>query len=286
MGLRFSVLMMTFQGMEYLPYSLQSIYDFADEIIICDGIIQQFNLQHNQDCKANGGSTDGTDEFIHNFNDKDNKIKFKVGQWRYEKEKRQYMLNQAKGDWMFVVDIDEVYKPEHLQWIKQKLKDEKRIKAVWLHHYRFCRDFNHYYLWGCNVFQKMYPHCRLYGLRDMLYDKRKVFKYPFHESKNVTRAEFDKHLIFPNEHDIVCYHYSNVCSKEKSMKKKAIAQGLGHNISQWESDWFGIGISKEEYFQRRNIKEFKGEHPEIMKSHPYYNSPPDWWKHETKKNKF
>lgn len=282
--MKISVLMMTFQGMEYLPYSLKAIYDFADEIILCDGIIDRFNLQNNIDFRANGGSTDGTDEFVKNFDDKDKKIKYKIGHWKYEKEKRQYMLNYATGDWMMVVDIDEIYKPEHLDWIKEYINNRKDLKAIWISHYRFCLDFQHYYLWGCNVFQKMFPGNKLYGLRDIWYPGKKVFKYPFHESKNISRKEFDKYLVFPHIDNIVCYHYSNICTEDKAIKKRAIAEGLGHNISKWWTDWFGVGISKEKYFKKRNIKKFEGKHPEIMKTHPYYKKPPDWWKYEIKKN--
>lgn len=271
-----TALIMTFNGMEYLPYALQSIYNFADEIIICDGIIHRFNLQNIQNCKANGGSVDKTDNFIKNFKDKDKKIKYKVGEWEYEKQKRQYMLNQARCDWIMTVDTDEVYKSEQLKFISQLIKERKDLKAIWLNHYRFCLDFQHCYRWGSNVFQKRFAGCKLYGLRDIWFHKNKVFKYPFHESKNITRKEFDKSLVFPNENIISCYHYSNVCTKEKAEKKRAIAEGLGHNISKWWEDWFGVGISKDEYYRRRNIFEFKEEHPEIMKKHSYYKNPPGW----------
>lgn len=274
--MKISVLMMTFQGMEYLPYSLMGIYDFADEIIIVDGIIDRFNLHNQIDYRADGGSTDGTAEFIINFPDSDKKINYKVGRWKYEKEKRQYMLNLASGDWMFVVDIDEVYHHEQLNWIRKYLENNKKIKGVWAQHFRFCLDFKHYYQWSCNVLQRMYTGNKLFGLRDIFYPGHKVYKAPFKESRGITIEEYNTHLFCPKKENFLCYHYSNVCSKDKAIKKKAIAEGLGHNIKQWEADWFGVGISRKEYYKKRKICQFNGKHPEIMKTHPYYKNPPEW----------
>ncbi len=60
--------MQVWNEINWFPYSLKSIYDFADEIIICEGCHTTWN-------DSSLRSSDGTIEFIKNFNDKDKKIK-------------------------------------------------------------------------------------------------------------------------------------------------------------------------------------------------------------------
>jgi len=278
---KISVLMNVFNAMEYLPYALKSIYDIADEIIVYDGLIKQFNKDGSVK-SDNGSSIDGTVEFITNYPDDDRKIVFSSSMWDWEKDKRQAMVNQASGDWMMTVDSDEVYKAKDLAYVIDVIDKNPQLKSIWLTHYRFCGDFNNFYKWPGAVWQKMYPNAKLYGLREMLYEGNKVYKWPYAGCRNVNDSEFKKHLWLPSEKEIVCYHYSNVCSLEKAHRKKLISVGLGHKMNVWDQEQFGVGMSQQDFMRLRHLYEFNGEHPEVMQEHPYIKNPPEWMK-EVKK---
>lgn len=272
--MRISVLMNVFNAMEYLPYSLKSIYDFADEIIICDGLIKQFNKDGS--VKSNdGGSTDGTNEFVDSYPDGDKKISLYSNAWDWEKDKRQWMVDRATGDWMMTVDADEVYKGDDLNYVRATIEKNPRLLSVWLTHYRFCGDFYHFYRWPGAVWQKLYSKAKLYGLRELIYGK-KVYKWPYHICRNVSETEFNQRVWMPAERAIVCYHYSNVCTVEKAHRKKLISRGLGHNLTAWDQEQFGVGISQKEFEGVRNLHAFSGTHPDVMLEHPYYERPPAW----------
>ncbi len=275
--MKISVVMSVFQSMEYLPYSLKSVYGFADEILICDGLVGQFNRSGS--VKSNKGlSNDGTIEFIKDFPDPCKKIKFNTEIQEWEKDKRQFIVDRATGNWIMTVDSDEVYKEADLVYVKDTIKKNPDILSIWIHHYRFCGDFWHRYHWPCSVFQKKIKGQKLYGLREMWFPGEKTYRWPKSHCNNVTEEEFKKHLWFPAEREIICYHYSNVCSKDKMRRKRLISVGLGHNMNNWDEKSFGIGLDQKGYEKIRDIVRFEGKHPEIMKRHRYYKQPPEWMK--------
>ncbi|GAF81355.1 unnamed protein product, partial [marine sediment metagenome] len=187
--------------------------------------------------------------------------------WKWEKEKRQHIVGRATGDWIMTVDSDEVYKEKDLLFVKKIMGENPNILSIWPTHYRFCGDFWHYYPWLGAVFQRKIKGCELYGLREMWFPGRKVYKYPWNICKNVSDEEFKKHVWRTADRDIICYHYSNVCTAGKAHRKKLISVGLRHNMVGWDEREFGTG---------RKLKLFEGEHPDAMKEHPYYKNPPGW----------
>lgn len=274
---KISVVMSVFNAMTYLSYSLEAIYDFADEILICDGLIGQFNRDGTVR-SSRGLSNDGTIEFVKSFPDPKKKIKFDKGVWELEKAKRHHIVERATGDWIMTVDADEVYHKKDLIHVRETVKRNPDIYSIWIHHYRFCGDFWHRYHWPCSVFQKKFKGHKLYGLREMWFPGKKTFRWPQRNCINVTDAEFKKHMWFPSEKEIICYHYSNVCTQEKAHRKRLISIGLGHDMNSWDKKQFGAGLNQKEYEKIRDIVRFKGEHPDVMKKHPYYKTPPEWMK--------
>jgi len=84
-------------GMPFVKYSLQCIYPLNCEIIIIDG-----------------GSTDGTLEYIKDLKDEDNKIALIEGKWKDKTEQCNEYMRRAKGAWVWQLDSDEVYKKNDL----------------------------------------------------------------------------------------------------------------------------------------------------------------------------
>ncbi len=103
---RFSFVMIVLNGMPFIEYSLKSVYDFAHEIIIVEGAVENCMFAAN----ADGSSTDGTVEFIESFPDPQNKIKLVRSRWPEKCEMQNEALKHVTGDYVWLIDSDEVYK--------------------------------------------------------------------------------------------------------------------------------------------------------------------------------
>lgn len=95
-----SVVILTFNSQKYLADVLQSA-DFADEIVVVDS-----------------GSTDETFKIATSFKN----VTFIHQDWLGFGQQKQFGVNCAKNDWIFVLDSDEVITDELKMEIKQVLK--------------------------------------------------------------------------------------------------------------------------------------------------------------------
>src|SRR3989304_6272987 len=125
-GPRFSFVMIVLNGMPFIEYSLKSVYDFADEIIIVEGAVEKCMFAAN----AAGGSTDGTVEFIESFPDPQDKIKLVRGRWPEKCEMQNEALKHVTGNYVWLIDSDEVCKTENLERIKGILRIDPSITQV------------------------------------------------------------------------------------------------------------------------------------------------------------
>ena len=71
MSLKFSFLMIVFNGDDFLHQSLESVYDFAHEIFVIEGAVKEAWPIANVD----GSSTDNTIQVLNDFPDPLKKIK-------------------------------------------------------------------------------------------------------------------------------------------------------------------------------------------------------------------
>ena len=126
----------------YIGYSLESIYDFVDEIIIIHGSTQYAKL-----INSDGLSVDNTKKVIDEFiatKDKDKKIKyFEVGQQPTKSHLRNNYLNQVSKeiDWVFVVDGDEVFRKGDLEYLDGYLNMNPDLEHIFFPQYWFWGDF-------------------------------------------------------------------------------------------------------------------------------------------------
>jgi glycosyltransferase involved in cell wall biosynthesis/ADP-heptose:LPS heptosyltransferase len=123
---RFSFVMIVLNGMPFIEYSLKSVYEFAHEIIIVEGAVQKCMFAANPD----GSSTDGTVEFIESFPDPQNKIKLIQGKWPEKCEMQDEALKYVEGDYVWLIDSDEVYKTEDLERVKTLVRSDPSITQV------------------------------------------------------------------------------------------------------------------------------------------------------------
>jgi hypothetical protein len=278
--------MSVFNEIAYLPYAIEAIYDWVDEILICDGIISTFNpkgvVKHGPD----GRSNDGTFEYLWKRHLTDKKINLKYGKWSHEGPKRRYMYDNASGDYVFTVDADEIYKPKDLNYIFNLIKTEPEVRHIIVYALRFFGDFWHYADSSGAIMMKKLPGSKLYGLRNAIYKNPKykdskvpgqVPCGPYTACINCSLDEYNAWCRILQPTQAQYYHYSHIYDKksaftvDRANRKELMAKGLRHNMKDWQAKWFGQGITKQAFHKGMAIKPFKGEHPEIMKKHPYYN---------------
>ena len=111
--MKISYVMIVLNGMPFIEASLKSIYDSAYEIIIVEGAVKQCMFAAN----ADGSSKDGTVEFIKAFPDPGKKVKLIQGIWPEKCEMQNKAVKIATGDYIWLVDSDEVYKKKDIEVI-------------------------------------------------------------------------------------------------------------------------------------------------------------------------
>ena len=224
---RFSFVMIVLNGMPFIEYSLKSIYEFAHEVIIVEGAVEKCMFAANPD----GSSTDGTVDFIKSFPDPQGKIKLIQEKWPEKCEMQNEALRHVTGDYVWLIDSDEVYKREHLDKIKRILKDDPSITQVNFIPDNFWKGLDHIFV-SSRFFE---PACHY----------RRLFKYvpgatftshrpPTMMWPNSERTTEQMHLVdghTTREMGIVPCHYSYVLDEQVLQKIE-----LYHRYG-WCKDW-------------------------------------------------
>lgn len=136
--LRFSFGMIVFNGEAFLREVLESIYDFAYEIIVVEGPDKNARLMAGPD----GGSRDRTMEILRSFPDPAGKLKVIRGVWANKDAQCNRFIAEASGDYLWQVDDDEVYKADDLQAIERMLQADPEITAVSFCWHNFFKGFD------------------------------------------------------------------------------------------------------------------------------------------------
>ena len=136
--IRFSFGMIVFNGASFLHEVLESIYDFAYEIIVVEGPDSNALPMAAPD----GCSADGTMEILKCFPDPKKKIKIIHGVWKSKDHQSNRFIEEATGDYIWQVDDDEVYKKEDLLRVEQILLDDPEITAVAFQWQNFYKGFD------------------------------------------------------------------------------------------------------------------------------------------------
>lgn len=117
MSVKISFGMIVFNGDYVLRENLESIYPFADSIVIAEGPVTHYRKL------GFSVSTDKTVEIIKTFPDPGNKIKLVQGQWASKDAMCNGYAPQLTGDFVWHVDSDELYKPEDMEKVVKYLTD-------------------------------------------------------------------------------------------------------------------------------------------------------------------
>jgi FkbM family methyltransferase len=274
---RFSFVTIVLNGMPFIEFAMRAVYDFAHEIVIVEGAVKDCLFAANLD----GSSSDGTVECIRNFPDPLKKIRLIQGQWPEKCEMQNAALEHVTGDYVWLMDSDEVYRCADLEKVRQLVRQDSSITQVNLIPDNFWKGFDYIF-----VSPKFLDDAAHY---------RRIFKY-------VAGAKFSSHrpptMVHPGSMrgteqincipgdvtralGIVPFHYSYVAESQVAQKIELYNRyGWG---KQWQIDmneWFRECWQKWTPENRTEIESrypvwtggcdsrtapFTGEHPEVMR---------------------
>lgn len=221
-----SVIMIVLNGMPFIKYSIKALYEYVKEIIIVEGCVKNCKFAANPD----GSSTDGTVAFIKNYPDPENKIKLIQGMWEEKCDMQDEALEKVTGDYVWLVDSDEIYKKKDIEAILQLLSNDSEITEVRIRGYSFWKDINYYVqsdkfvhpVWAFRRLFKFYP--------GSTFIQHRPPRLMWPDGKYT-----DKGKIFladqSDELDIKMYHYCYTSPSQVRQKKIYY-----HNLN-WDKQW-------------------------------------------------
>jgi len=222
---------------EYIEYCIKSIYPYVEQIIIIDGA---FNDKIQPTI-----SNDKTEEIIKRIMDKEypgGKITYVREGGNNEVEQRNKVfryIDLYTMDWLFIVDDDEIYKPEDLLSLREFLEYADK-DGYYVHSFDFINSFDWY---------KDNSHRRIYRIDPSM-------KFSGIIKVSYGNKEYEVKEFIPN---INKFHYSYVHNEMRAQMKTI---EISHDFP-WKIEG--------RIFKRKGLKlkKFEGEHPEIMHNHPY-----------------
>lgn len=130
--------MLIFNGDYVLQQNLQSIYPYANKIVITEGPVSYYqSLGYTT-------STDRTIDIIKNFPDPKNKIVLIQGQWKEKDEMWKAQEQYFSGDYVWIVDSDELYQQETMDKVVEHLTHSPEVCSIAFRLYSFYGGLDRY----------------------------------------------------------------------------------------------------------------------------------------------
>lgn len=238
--MKFGALITVYNEVEYIEYALTSILKHFDHIAIVEGAYQE-TLTTNPEKPAR--SNDGTRAILQRYKHHSNITIVEANEQSDPQQRSVGMkiLKQKDCDWCVIVDADEVWEEDSLDELKTKLELlQPEVSTVKLDIQVFVNDFWHYTWQTMSRCFRIKPH-----------------------TKFISDNEIQEWQQFIRWTSPTFFHFAYVKNLDRFMTK----------VKWWAcrggSDWFVDSAGKYSS-PNHKIYEFTGEHPEIMKNHPYY----------------
>jgi len=257
---RIIVSILAYNAEPFIKYCLDSIYDFADMIIIVEGSFDRQRIYGLRSC-------DRTVELIKKYPDPKTKIRlFHMN--RQEHEHRNVALRYCNdGDWYFTVDADEIYKAKDIKRLKKLLQSDAKSDMMKMYWHNFYFNFRLYLkeLSPPRIFRTR-PGCRFIRRNTMI------------TASGIPYEKLNCRIL--SGKTVTIYHYGYIYNIRKKMAL------YGKPANEWYENIFckfnwknrhavykiNARRSKEapgiHYHGGQKLKIFKGKHPQIMKGHP------------------
>jgi glycosyltransferase involved in cell wall biosynthesis len=248
-----------------VAYSLPSLLNTCDEVVIVDG-----------------GSIDGMERVIRETAEKcgsENKLKYFKNAFESLNAQRNFYLKRCNSDFIMYCDADEVITEDHIQKIKIHAESHDLV-LVRSHH--FYIDFWH--IANGAGWENSYrmPRCfkNIPGILEMTpYKQHEGDHTLMVAGKNFMKFWGGDSVICDRE-DVVVHHYGHALGLPNELRRLRFFAMYDGKISEYEADLIARGSS---YADKRiwaeginadpvGIIQFIGKHPQIMESHPLYNT--------------
>jgi hypothetical protein len=130
--------MIVFNGDHVLKENLETIYPFANRIIIIEGPVKHYQQMGFK------SSTDDTINIIRTFPDPDKKIILTQGQWNEKDDMVKAQERHFSGDFVWGVDCDEIFRPEDIEKVFKYLDSHPNCYSMAFRLRSFYGGFDRY----------------------------------------------------------------------------------------------------------------------------------------------
>lgn len=294
---RFTFIMIVLNGMPFVELALKAIYDEAHEIIVIEGAVEKCLFAAHPD----GSSVDGTVEAIMSLPDPEQKIRLIQGRWPEKCEMQNQALKYVTGDYVWLVDSDEVYRREDIRKIRDLLLEDPGITQVNFIPDNFWKGFDHIFV-STQFFESPHHYRRLFrfvpGAR---FSSHRPPTMVWPGSSTTTEQMRLVDGLATRQMGIFPYHYSYVLDSQVQQKTELYRRyGWGGDwkvdLEQWYREFF-IRWTPENRHELEKVYPiwtgdassysvpFKGTHPEVIQEFLSVNramthkeqTPPPWY---------
>lgn len=264
-----------FNEEEYIAYSIRSVRDHVDQVVVT---INEGPWVRPGGSAPRAWVADRTEAIVRTLAQQDAKITILKGSWPTEVAHRQAGMASCveRGiDYYFLVDGDEVYRPDHLGFLREELRAHPRVGT---------------FLIKCTIFWRSFAYrippqvMKWTPWRVFKIDRRRrILGLPFpYETRfigdNRTNSLGPRYLVPPER--CTFYHFSYARSEQK-MRQKIATFSVADQV---RSDWFErVWLAWPSQRDMRNIHPMVPEEfpiaqriepldlPEVMTAHPYFH---------------
>lgn len=252
----------------FLDQVLNTVYYYADEIIITDTAMQNV-----VDMGYPPSSNDTTMEIIEKWKKRGDKIhliqpKVKPKNYTELSIPSLELAKQMKGNWLWFVGADEVWSEQCVKPMRNILSNYEKngIFGINIYMHYFAPDMWHYKpFYNPRVARLTDDICLPFSTGDVCAWKEKGIWQSIELDKvpeKVRKINAD-YPSFLKVHHYSCVGYKRVKFKNDFYNTYSQNQGSDPFKHYMNGNW--------DYFKQQGYKEFTGQHPEIMKKHPLYS---------------
>jgi ADP-heptose:LPS heptosyltransferase/predicted O-methyltransferase YrrM/glycosyltransferase involved in cell wall biosynthesis/SAM-dependent methyltransferase len=271
-----SFVIIVLNGMPLIEPCLKAVYGIAHEILVVEGAVEQCMFAAHPD----GSSRDGTVEFMATFPDPQKKIRLIQGRWPEKVDMQNAALSHVTGDYVWLVDSDEIYKQEDLRKIRSLLAVDPAITQVNFIPDNFWKCFDYLFV-SPSFFKPVHHYRRLFKFKPG--SRFATHRPPTLIWPGMDRSTEEMKLLngtATREMGIYPYHYSYVFDSQVEQKielyrRYGWGEAWGINLEKWYREFYqqwtpGNRIDLERHYPiwtgdpRSYSTPFTGTHPEVM----------------------
>lgn len=268
----FTFIYIVLNGMPFIEHSINSIYKLAEKIIIVHGSIKnsiEFSLK-------SGASIDGTGFFLKNYHDPEKKVLLINGKWNEKVDMHNAALKEAKTNWIWLIDSDEVYFPSDIEKLCKLINSNPNLTRVDFIPINFWKT-DGYVIDSDVLFRPEHHYRRVFKLSDN--DYFITHRPPtlashkgldFKDTINYLSGKF----TFKNK--IYLYHYSYVLNQQVKQKinlhiKYAWGENWGLDLQDWYYNFYLKWNDKERTILEHSYGTWTGDKNSVSKKYNDYH---------------